>query len=148
MAFLGSKSAFFLLNTVSRVDGKSAILVSSDHSSFSLPYSESSRCFFGNFRWAGTRAFLHGRTLRELHGFIPLRYSVTNGNLGDCGPSYHQIINKFLTWRSQLFLHLSHHQVYNTSVDLVWNMRPGEIESLSVFLPFAYYQTNSWLLIA
>ena len=54
---------------------KSSILVSSDHSTFSQPSSESSRCLFANFRWACTCTFLSRRTLRALYDFSALQHN-------------------------------------------------------------------------
>ena len=126
MAFLGSKSAFFLLQTRQvRLMPKSPILVSSylqtSDGPVYVPYWE------GDL--AGTTWFQSATTL-----------CVTNGHLGDCGPSYLEIINKLLPQRSGWFLHLSHHQVYSTLGDL----------SLSVnwcFFHFPIIPTKSWFLL-
>ena len=116
---LAEKLPFFSLQTWwVNVMPKNSILVSSDHSTFSQPSSESSRCLFANFRWAYTCAFLSRGTLRALHDFSPL-WRVANGHLGDCGPSCLEIINKFLPCSFRSFPHFFHHQFYSTLGDLV-----------------------------
>ena len=71
---LGFKSAFFPFQTWQvKLILKSSILVSSDHSTFSQPSSESSRCLFANFRRACTCALLSRGTLQALHDFSPLQ---------------------------------------------------------------------------
>ena len=139
---LGVQISFFSLRTRwVELMPKSSILVSSDHNTSSKSSSESSRCLFANFRRARTCAFLSRRTLRALHDF-----SVTNGHLGDCGPSCLKIINKLLPRSSGLFSHLFHHQVYSTLGDLAWSSRTREIDSQLVFLPFFYYSNGCLVL--
>ncbi len=134
-------------NTTSRVDGKELILVSSDHSTFFQAFSESFRCSLANFRWACTCDFLSRGTLRVLQDFNPLRRSVTNVLLGDCGPNCLEIINKLLPCSSGLIPHLSHDHSYPMWQDLARNSRPKPIDGCFVFLPFPNNRTNSRLLL-
>ena len=74
---------------------KIAILVSSDHITFSQAFSESFRCSLSNFR----RPFmflLEQETFRRCRIWSIMVRCVTNSFLGDCGPSCLEIINKFL----------------------------------------------------
>ncbi len=76
MVFLGLYSSFFLQTRREEFIPNSYILVSSDHISFSIASSGSSRWSLANFRQAWTCAGLSRGTLRALQDFNPWRCSV------------------------------------------------------------------------
>ncbi len=123
---------------------KSSILVSSDHSTFSQAFSESFRCSLAG---SVCTYFLEQGDLVGSKGFSPLRRSVTNFLLGDCGPSCLEIINKILPCSSGLIPHCSHDHPYPMRWDFEWSSRTRGIDGYFVFLPFPNNRTYSCLFL-
>ncbi len=90
--------------------------------------------------------FLEQGDLAGATGFSPLRWSVTNFLLGDCGPSCLEIINKILPCSSGLIPHRSRDHPYPMRWDFAWSSRPRGIDGYFVF-PFPNNHTYSCLFL-
>ncbi len=119
-------------NTANELMPKSWILVSSYHNTFTQFSSES----LANFRRACTCAFLSRGTLRALQDFSPSRRSMLPiVFLVTMVPAALRSLTRLIPHRS-----LDHWN--STRWDLAWSLRPREIDSYFVFLPFANNRTN------
>ncbi len=102
--------------------------------------------FLGKFQTGLYIALLSRGTLQALQDFSPLRRSVTNGLLDDCGPNCLEIINKLLPCSSGLIPHFSRSSLPHEVRSCMELQTEGDWW-LFVFLPFPNNLSNSCLLL-